>query len=710
MRVNGRIPRFCAALAAGLVVFGTVQVLDASPALADGDVSVASISLGIGTSATEQISIPDDSGLIGQSTALVVLPDPALAGTGFGASVDAGDTGGSCSADSGDSGYTCQAPGAGWSAGTLDLDFDAGNSSTPVPSCGASCSFTTSVYEGDTSGAPVAAGTVTTEAEAGLKLVLTAAGGALNVSVTNSGPTQTADLSVSLSGLNGYSLSGDPACTASGSGYVCDGGDTTGAVETSESWSLTLSGSTGPISLAASAYASVYPGGAVDTLSGAASTELDWTPIPTPPPPANPTGPAAGPTQTTPSSVPTVQASASAKAKAAPGGDKALPVLASAKTAKAASASASASVSAGEASEQATAGAAAVPVAAASASAAAAAAAGSSSGGGGGGGTLIIILICVVALILLALVAWRLRAVAARRRQAADPQDPAADAVVLTANGLPARPSGARAGGPQAASPAAAPVVPTEQQIAALSAFVSRSAAAPVAAESAAQDPDTEQAVQSAPEQGFVDGDAGDEALGGAAGAAGIGIVGGADSEAEAAESAAAQPTADEPEEPESAPEPESQAATSAAELIPSVEPEAEAISSAAAVSEPDPAAEMAAEPDAVEQQVSEPEVAGSSAEPAIEPAAEPVVDPRVVDPAVPSAASPATEPHNGQSPAPATSSPAEPDDVPERNMDDTGPIDLSQFFTRAIPTDQGPPPDGHAQHDGQDATTPSGR
>lgn len=421
MRVHSRIPRISAAVAVGLLVFGTVQVLGASSAFADGDVSVAAFSVGVGASGTQQISIPDGSGLIGQSTPVVVVPDSALAGTGFSATVDAGDTGGSCSADSGDSGYTCQSPATGWSAGSLSLDFNAGGSSTPVPDCGASCTFTTSVYENAVGGTPVATGTVTSTAEAGLLLELTGfAGGGLTIKVTNSGPTETADMAVSLTGLGGYTVtSSDSRCGAAGSAFVCDAGDTSGAQATSVSWSVTLAGGSGPITLAASAYASVYPGGVVDTLSGSATAQLPWTPVTAPSPPAGggATGPAGKPTQTA-AGPPVVKVTATGEPKAAPGGDKQPAVLVTAKAVKVASASAVATASASGTETGTAAPTVGAQVGALAGPSSPAVAGDTSTGGSGssGSGTLVLVVICVVALAVLALVAWRLWLAAARRR------------------------------------------------------------------------------------------------------------------------------------------------------------------------------------------------------------------------------------------------------------------------------------------------------
>lgn len=260
MRMRGRISRI-AALGAAVLAVAAAGLLGAGPASADADIAVASITVGIGASGIQPIAIPAGSALIGQDTALIVLPDPRLAGTGFTARVGAGSTRGDCAADAGDGGYTCAAPGGGWVAGDLDLDFTAGGAAARVPDCGASCSFTTLVYEGSADGSPVAAGTVTAAAEAKLSIVVSgAAGGRLSVVVGNAGPTETADLTVSLTGLGGYTVSSeDSDCGPHGAVYVCDAGDDTGAVDTTDSWSMTLTGSTGQIRMQASVHATVFP-------------------------------------------------------------------------------------------------------------------------------------------------------------------------------------------------------------------------------------------------------------------------------------------------------------------------------------------------------------------------------------------------------------------------------------------------------------------
>jgi hypothetical protein len=429
MRVGARIQRTAAAVTASVLFFGVAQVVGAAPAFADGDLSVASVTVGIGSSVSQQVTILDGSGLIGQDTPIVVMPDPGIAGTGFTVNADAGNTGGTCAQDSGDDGFTCDAPAAGWSAGYLDLDFDAGDSTTAVPACGANCTFTTSVYETSSQNPPNATGTITAQAEADLSLMLTAvSGGALTVSVNNTGPTETADLSVDITGADGYSVSsGDPDCSAVGGAYVCDAGDTTGAVDDSNTWTLQFSGSTGPIAIDATAFATVYPDGTASTLSGSASTPpLSWTPITAvvAPTSSSTSSTVALPSTNAPSPGVTVTASATAKATAQQGGKTVAPGVVG-KAKRSVSASASASVSAKASASKSAGG----PTAHAAQATGAAGVGPSpitvlseapvaSDSSGSQPNTLVLILICALMLVLLAFAVWRALVFARRRRDA----------------------------------------------------------------------------------------------------------------------------------------------------------------------------------------------------------------------------------------------------------------------------------------------------
>lgn len=423
MHDHVRISRKAAGSAAAILLMGLIQLAGAPPAAAAAaaDVTVAPVSTAIGSgTVVQQIQIPAASALAGQSTPLVIMPDNGISANGFTVGgMDAGsESGATCTQDSGDAGFTCAAPPSGWTAGGyLDLDFGAGGNSTAAPSCGASCTFTTSVYENDTTDTP-ATGTVTVEAEATLTLSLSGVtGGALTMTVSNAGPTDTTDLSVDITGQGGYSISSTSAqCGKVGSGFVCDAGDTSGAVNTSDSWTVQFSGSTGPIGITATAYATVYPGGTADTLNGDAPAQLSWTPIATPPPVATATtGPAAGPT---PSPTVTVKATATAKTTAKGSGGTVAPGVA--KAAKPGGPTPSTAPSAAPSDT-----AAAVTTSAPSASPQPGVEAGGQSAakasGGGGVSPILLVLLGILLLAIAALGTWFARRAPSRKRRAGEP-------------------------------------------------------------------------------------------------------------------------------------------------------------------------------------------------------------------------------------------------------------------------------------------------
>lgn len=425
MQDRVRIARRAVAAAAAILLVGVVQGFGANPAAADAaaDVAVASVTAGIGSgTAVQQISVPGGSALAGQTDALVIMPDPGVAANGFGASVDAGsEAGASCSADSGDAGFTCAAPDGGWiGGGYLDFDFDAGNGSAVVPACGAACAFTTAVYE-DSAGGNPATGTVTAAAETGLGLTVSATtGGSLTMTVTNSGPTETADLSARITGQGGYTItSASSQCGGgSGQGYVCDAGNTSGAQDTSHTWTVQFSGSTGPITVTIAASAAVYPGGTQEMLNGSAHTPVTWTPIAAVAPTPTGSGPAGQPSAPGVTSPVTVKVSVTASATPKTTTKPSAPVKPKPKSSVSATATAKASGTAG------------LPLAGAAGSTTApggvVAAQGDSAqatgAGGSGSNEFAVILIGVAVLVLAALGVWFWRG--RLRRGSGEPKPP----------------------------------------------------------------------------------------------------------------------------------------------------------------------------------------------------------------------------------------------------------------------------------------------
>ena len=97
MHDHVRTARKAAGSAAAILVMGLIQLAGAPPAAAaaSADVTVAPVSTAIGSgTVSQQIQIPSDSALAGQSTPLVIMPDSGIAANGFTAGVDAGNESG----------------------------------------------------------------------------------------------------------------------------------------------------------------------------------------------------------------------------------------------------------------------------------------------------------------------------------------------------------------------------------------------------------------------------------------------------------------------------------------------------------------------------------------------------------------------------------------------------------------------------------------
>ena len=281
-----RVRIFRAVLAAGLLVSAPIgmAVTSAGPAAAAADLALspefAHAFIGNGV-LDQQIVIPGDSSLIGSDTAIAVGFDPAAAD--FSASVDAGNEAGAVCGGDPVNGFTCTAPAGGWTPGNLDADYDTGGSPTAIPACGLQCNFDIYLYEGSVGGTLVESSGVTIAAPGALSATLLQQSADTAVlTVDNAGPNLDAYFTVQVTGLAGYSVAAAPAgsCTQSGAQLNCNySAPLLGSNNAAVAITLTFTGGSGPVDLAAAVSGYILDAGGISVGTGdSASATLDWTP------------------------------------------------------------------------------------------------------------------------------------------------------------------------------------------------------------------------------------------------------------------------------------------------------------------------------------------------------------------------------------------------------------------------------------------------
>ena len=203
---------------------GLASITPIAHAASGSGLSVATVSAGIGSGVvTQSIGIATGSPIIGSSGAIQVSGDDGgwfVTGIAADSSTHASCIGGTSPSPSWI--YTCAPTAAGWGAGSLHVQINAGSALQDV-CADMTCYFgTTAAWFGP--GGPQASGGVTLTHQADLSVTLNALApvNSINIWGRNNGPSRVSQAVITVTGLGNYTASNvEGQCTQSGSTLTC---------------------------------------------------------------------------------------------------------------------------------------------------------------------------------------------------------------------------------------------------------------------------------------------------------------------------------------------------------------------------------------------------------------------------------------------------------------------------------------------------------